>query len=46
MEQTPNWNDVVLAAGMAAVYNADDWSSSVDNASEADSHIPFFALPG
>jgi hypothetical protein len=32
MEQLPNWlAAAVNAAGMATVYNADDWSRSVDN---------------
>ena len=32
MEQmTQNWEAAVMAAGMAAVYNADDWDAIVDN---------------
>ena len=41
MEQTQDWNNVVLAAGMAAVYNADDWQSSVDNPPV----LEFFVVP-
>jgi hypothetical protein len=33
MEQIPTWlNDAVHAAGLAAVYNADDWEAIVENA--------------
>ena len=47
MEMTnTNWEAAVLAAGLAAVYNADDWSAIVDNAAPAnDPQIPFFSIP-
>lgn len=32
MEQLPNWLSAAInAAGMATVYNADDWDGLVDN---------------
>jgi hypothetical protein len=46
-QQIPSWlNDAVLAAGMAAVYNADDWSTSGDNPPAPDTQIPYFFIPG
>ena len=46
-QQNPNWDAALMAAGMAAVYNADDWHSIVDNAVPAnDSLIPYFVIPG